>query len=116
MREKQLLHLAKIITCCYVQNLKHAASDKERAKAQLLPPGHKDVEKRINIYDSLTLKHSALRMISNFGGIARFKLPSQDIDQAYIKSKETLQRTICVKQLKKLNLGAESLWKLLKSL
>lgn len=110
----QLQDSVKISTSRLILMLKHADTEKAKAKARIVAQRHKYVEKPYTIHDSVALKHSSLRIILSFTIINQYILWPQDLDQAYVQSDIPLQRPINIVPSKPLRLDLTFFWKFLK--
>lgn len=83
MRKFLLLTLVQTqipLSSRFVLTLQNVVSPDEKAKAMLVPQGHKDAEKPLILHDGSTLKHSSVRLILRHAGIAGSQLLTQDIN------------------------------------
>lgn len=110
---------ANKLSCRYALAIKEPGTDREIWKARLVIGGHKDIEKHIMVRSSTTVQQQSLRMLLALAAIFGWKIWTQDISQAFVKSAGELSREIYIKKfndVRELNLRPDQAVKSLRQL
>lgn len=107
---------ANILRGRFVLAIKDEGTEREVWKARFVVQGHRDNLKKSLVHDITVARQHSIKLLIGLASIFNFRLFSTDVTQAYLQSKESLQRNIFVKPPKEFGLQTNELLKLLKPL
>jgi Reverse transcriptase (RNA-dependent DNA polymerase) len=107
---------ANVLNGRFVITIKDVGTDKEIYKARYVGQGHRDKEKTSMVHHNTTARQQSTRLLVGLAAIFGFRIYTHDVQQAYLQSAENLLRDVYLKPPAVLNLGSDTILKLLRPL